>query len=133
MIKGDKSGISKGKDVNWKGGGSFVYAELMEKNTGFIREIADATTIPQLQAIFNRMKARGDIDFRVDDKLLSENLSTWEDNLGNKLEFEEIQKLLIRVIDKNQLYYNLSEMDDEKVKDLLEVQDVEFNKDFYGE
>lgn len=133
VIKGDKSGISKGKDVNWKGGGSFVYAELMEKNTGFIREIADATTIPQLQAIFNRMKARGDIDFRVDDKLLSENLSTWEDNLGNKLEFEEIQKLLIRVIDKNQLYYNLSEMDDEKVKDLLEVQDVEFNKDFYGE
>ena len=76
------------------------------------------------------MKERGDIDFRVNEKLLSDNLSTWENDLGDKLDFEDIQKLLIRVIDKNQLYYNLSEMDDETVKDLLEVQDIEFNKNF---
>lgn len=29
VINGDQTGISK--DVNWQGGGSFVYAELMEK------------------------------------------------------------------------------------------------------
>lgn len=131
VIAGEQGGISKA--VNWQGGGSFVYAELMEKNTGFIREIAEATCVPQLQDIFNRMRERGDIDFRVDDKLLSENLSTWENDLGDKLEFVDIQKLLIRVIDKNQLYYNLSEMDDEKVKDLLSEEDVKFNQNFYEE
>ena len=131
VIAGEQGGISKA--VNWQGGGSFVYAELMEKNTGFIREIADATTVPQLQAIFNRMKERGDIDFRVNEKLLSNNLSVWENDMGDKLDFEDIQKLLIRVIDKNQLYYNLSEMDDENVKDLLDEEDVKFNQNFYEE
>lgn len=131
VIAGEQGGISKA--VNWQGGNSFVYAELMEKNTGFIREIADATTVPQLQAIFNRMKEPGDIDFRVNEKLLSDNLSAWENDLGDKLDFEDIQKLLIRVIDKNQLYYNLSEMDDEKVKDLLSEEDVKFNQNFYEE
>ncbi|CAJ1223556.1 hypothetical protein LLWA12L8_FAMOGCFE_00814 [Lactococcus lactis] len=131
VIVGEQGGISKA--VNWKGGGSFVYAELMEKNTGFIREIADAITVSQLQAIFNRMKVRGDIDFRVNEKLLSDNLSTWENDLGDKLDFGDIQKLLIRVIDKNQLYYNFSEMDDEKVKDLLSEEDVKFNQNFYEE
>src|SRR5699024_8672917 len=37
VIEGEKGGISK--DVNWQGGGSFVYAELMEKNKGFIDAI----------------------------------------------------------------------------------------------
>ena len=35
VIEGEQGGISK--DVNWQGGSSFVYAELMEKNTGFIK------------------------------------------------------------------------------------------------
>ncbi|MCT0044827.1 MAG: DNA methyltransferase [Lactococcus lactis] len=130
VIEGEQGGISK--SVNWQGGGSFVYAELMEKNSGFIREIANAETVPQLQEIYNRMQERGDIDFRVDNQVLAENLVTLKDGLGEKLSFEEIQKLLIRVIDKNQLYYNLSEIDDSQVKELLSEEDVEFNANFYG-
>src|SRR5699024_5363441 len=33
VINGEQGGISK--DVEWQGGGSFVYVELMEKNRGF--------------------------------------------------------------------------------------------------
>ena len=131
VIEGEQGGISK--TVNWQGGGSFVYAELVEKNTGFIREIANAETIPQLQEIYNRMQERGDIDFRVNDELLSENLASLKDDLGENLKFEEIQKLLIRIIDKNQLYYNYSEFGDRQVRDLLSEEDVEFNLGFYGE
>lgn len=35
VIEGEQGGVSRHSDVNWQGGGSFVYAELMEKNRGF--------------------------------------------------------------------------------------------------
>ena len=34
-VNNDQSGISK--EVDWQGGGSFVYLELMEKNRGFLK------------------------------------------------------------------------------------------------
>src|SRR5699024_400431 len=42
VINGDKSGISKYKDVNWQGGGSFVYLELKKYNQLFIEKIEAA-------------------------------------------------------------------------------------------
>lgn len=39
VIDGEQGGISK--DANWQGGGSFVYAELMEKNQGYLKDMAD--------------------------------------------------------------------------------------------
>ena len=36
VIAGEQGGISK--DVNWQGG-SFVYAELMEKNQGYLKDV----------------------------------------------------------------------------------------------
>lgn len=130
VIEGEQGGISK--NVNWKGGGSFVYAELMEKNTGFIREIASAENTAQLQEIYDRMQAHGDIDFRVNDHLLSEDLASLKDELGETLKFAEIQKLLIRVIDKNQLYYNYSEIADSAVREMITDDEAEFNQSFYS-
>src|SRR5699024_8825903 len=37
VIEGEQGGISK--DVEWQGGGSFVYVELMEKNRGFLKSV----------------------------------------------------------------------------------------------
>lgn len=53
VIEGEQGGISK--EVDWQGGGSFISAELMEKNTGFLIEIIEADTMQELQAIFERM------------------------------------------------------------------------------
>src|SRR5690606_40288347 len=39
VIEGEQSGISK--SVNWQGGGSFDYVELMEKNRRFLKAVRD--------------------------------------------------------------------------------------------
>ena len=64
VIESEQGGISK--EVNWKGGGSFVYAELMEKNSGFLKSIISASSMTELQEIFNRMLETADFEFQVD-------------------------------------------------------------------
>lgn len=69
----------------------------------------------------------------MNEKELGDNLVLWKDDLGDPLSFEQIQRLLIRVIDKNQLYYNYLELDDKSVKELLSEDELKFNERFYGE
>lgn len=122
VIQSEQTGISK--DVNWQGGDSFVYAELMEKNHGYLKEVMQAQNQEQLMIIFNRMKEFGDLDFRIDLEKFAEEKS--------QLSLDEQKEMLIKIIDKNQLYYNYSEIDDEDVRDLLLDNDYQFNKSFYG-
>ena len=123
VINGDKTGISKA--VNWSGGGSFIYAELMDKNTGFLKEVMAAENMHELKAIFERMSQSPDIDFRVD--LEEVKATLWEHSL------EEQKKTLIKILDKNQLYFNYSEIDDEYVRELVSDSDYAFNQSFYKE
>ncbi|RIO13365.1 site-specific DNA-methyltransferase [Mammaliicoccus sciuri] len=121
VIEGEQGGISK--DVDWQGGGSFVYVELMEKNRGFLKSIQDAKTQTELHNVFDFMLNEAEIDFRVD-------LEKVKDTL-HELSFDDRKKTLIKIIDKNQLYYNYSEIDDENVRDLISDGDYAFNKNFY--
>lgn len=124
VIEGEQGGISK--DVDWQGGGSFVYAELMEKNQGYLKDLQKVTTLNELDAVFQRMKKGADLDFRVD-------LAKFEnDSERKKLSFEDQKKLLIKLLDKNQLYYNEANIDDADVRDLISDSDYQFNKSFYG-
>ncbi|MGO2617147.1 MAG: DNA methyltransferase [Lactococcus cremoris] len=120
----DDKGISA--DIQWQGGGSFVYAELMEKNAGFIKKIINVQNMTELQSIFKRMMETADFDFRVDLTEVQTN-DLWQQSLDYQ------KRLLIKVIDKNQLYYNYSEIDDENVRDLISDNDYEFNKSFYAD
>jgi adenine-specific DNA-methyltransferase len=121
VIEGEQGGISE--DIEWQGGGSFVYVELMEKNRGFLKSIQNAETKAELHDVFDFMLEEAEIDFRVD-------LEAVKDTL-NELSFNDQKKTLIKIIDKNQLYYNYSEIDDENVRDLLSDSDYAFNKNFY--
>ncbi|WP_198946060.1 site-specific DNA-methyltransferase [Terribacillus sp. 7520-G] len=122
----DQSGISK--IVKWNGGGSFVYTELFPKNIGYLIDIINANSISELKVVYERMiqgsdtQEKADIDFRAD-------LTKIDWSRGT----EENRKLLIKIIEKNQLYYNLSEIDDSNVRELISNSDYEFNKSFYGE
>lgn len=123
VIDGEQGGISQ--DVAWSGGGSFAYAELMDKNSTFIDAVLNSKNSDELKAIFDDMKATLDFDFRVD--LQEVDQSIWDEDL-------EIQKkILVKIIDKNQLYHNYSEIDDETIKSQLSQSDYDFNKSFYGE
>src|SRR5699024_3538928 len=118
VIEGEQGGISK--DVEWQGGGSFVYVELMEKNRGFLTSVQNAKTTTELQDVFTFMLEEAEIDFRVDLEAMEETL--------HELSFDDQKKTLIKIIDKNQLYYNYSEIDDENVLDLISDSDYAFNK-----
>lgn len=123
VIEGEQGGISK--DVEWQGGGSFVYVELMEKNRGFLTSVQNAKTTTEVQEVFTFMLEEAEIDFRVD-------LEAVKDTLG-EMSLNDQKKTLIKIIDKNQLYYNYSEIDDENVRDLIDDNDYSFNKSFYSE
>ena len=123
VIEGEQGGISK--DVEWQGGGGFVYVELMEKNRGFLTSIQDAETTAELQDVFTFMLEEAEIDFRIDLEAVKETL--FEKSLHDQ------KKTLVQIIDKNQLYYNYAEMDDENVRDLIDDNDYSFNKNFYSE
>lgn len=126
VIAGEQGGISK--DVNWQGGGSFVYAELMEKNQGYLKDVQQAETTKQLEDVVNRMIAGGaDFDFRVDVEKVMQDPEYQAMSLADK------KQLMVKVIDKNQLYYAYSDMEDRDVQELMSESDIAFNKSFYGE
>ena len=62
----------------------------------------------------------GDLDFRADLSKIDWTMS-----------FEDNQKLLIKIIDKNQLYFNYSEIGDNEVSKWLTDEEIAFNKNFY--
>lgn len=123
-INGKRSGISK--DVNWQGGGSFVYAELMEKNQKYLHDLQKAGSMEELRKIYLQLKQDGDIDFRVDLDKLEASFKA-----GKLPLLEDRKKEIIKIIDKNQLYYNYSNIDDENVRRLISDKDYQFNKSFY--
>ena len=91
VIAGEQGGISKA--VKWQGGGSFIYAELMEKDQGYIRDLQNAENMDELMNVYSRMKQNGDIDFRVD-------LNKFEASLkaGELPSLEDRKKELIKII-----------------------------------
>ena len=120
----DQNGLSS--DVNWQGGGSFVYAELFPKNMGYLQDVIHAKNLDELKSVYERMLAGtdttepADISFRADLSKID-----WMEG------FDENKRLLVKLLDKNGLYYNYSEIDDKNVRDLISDEDYTFNKNFY--
>lgn len=63
VIDGETAGISK--EVNWHGGGSFVYCELAKLNQAIVEEIEAATDDTTLSDIYGRMVKSGFISYKV--------------------------------------------------------------------
>lgn len=131
VIEGEQGGISK--SVGWQGGGSFVYTEMMELNYVFIHKIEQAQSTEALLKLFEVMKAEAHLNYQIAlDKVLGAEYEI--DGVDhyvsfNDLELLEQKRLLIEVLDKNQLYVNASEMDDETL--VISASDKAFTKSFY--
>ena len=124
VMEGEQGGISK--EVEWQGGGSFVYAELMEKSKGYLHDVRYASNSDQLNTIYQLMLENVDLDFRAD-------LESVQTMLKDTISLEDKKRLLIKVIDKNQLYYNYDEIEDKNVRELISDTDYIFNHSFYEE
>lgn len=122
VIDGDQSGISK--DVNWQGGGSFVYCELLEDNESLISELEKAKNTDEIKRILNKAIDNG----KLIPSVLPSDLKENEDDF-DKLSLGEKKSLVMELLNKNKLYVNLSDINDEEYK-VSEV-DKKFNKSFY--
>lgn len=122
VIQGDQGGISK--QVSWEGGGSFVYAALMQYNQSYIDKIQVAESKTQLLEIWNRMQNSAFLNYNFDKETFNERIEAFK-----TAPVEEMKKFLVEVLDKNQLYVNLSEMEDKSFD--VQKSDIEMNKQFY--
>lgn len=123
VINGDSAGISK--DVDWRGGGSFVCCEPAKANQEFIDKIHAAKTAKELKAIWTKMQERAFINYSVDIKTLNENADSFD-----QLSLDDQKKFLIEILDKNLLYINLSEIEDKDYK--ISKEDMALNNEFYS-
>ncbi|EMF0050199.1 site-specific DNA-methyltransferase [Enterococcus hirae] len=133
VIEGEQGGISK--DVNWQGGGSFVYAELMELNQLYMNKIVKASSKEELAVLWEELDNNGDLNFQLDkEKLTNELLKEHDEQEGsitfNDLTFEEQKEIFKKSLDKNQLYVPYSEIEDANV--IISDNDKSFNHSFYS-
>lgn len=105
VIKGEQSGVSKA--YNWQGGGSFTYLELKKHNQTFIDQIETAKDSEALLAIWEEMKAKSFLNYNVDIKKQEEHIDDFK-----KLALAQQKQHLLEILDKNQLYVNLSSLED---------------------
>lgn len=122
VIEGEQTGISE--DVNWQGGGSFVYCELAKLNQKYVDRIETITEAAELVDLWNEMKENAFISYKVNPKDIDDAVTNFE-----ALSLDEQKHLLMELLDKNQLYVNYCDMDDETFA--ISDGDKAFTKSFY--
>lgn len=123
VLEGEQGGISKAQ--NWHGGGSFVYCELKEDANTLIAAIQNAT-----EDTIESVKASIYADERIVPYLTKQELADADKDFEN-LTLEEKKQALMKLVDKNKLYVNASDMDDETYQ--ISDADKAFTKSFYEE
>jgi adenine-specific DNA-methyltransferase len=118
----DEGGISKA--VNWQGGGDFVYCELKKYNQTFIEQIEEAKDSKKLLKIWEEMKEHSFINYNVDIKKQDDEIEDFKE-----LTLQQQKEILLQILNKNQLYVNLSSIDDEDFK--VSEEDKKLTKEFY--
>ena len=124
VVKGESSGISK--DVNWQGGGSFVYCELAKLNQNYVDKIESATTDAELIALLAEIIDTDFISCKVNPAEIKENAKSFDE-----LSVDDKKRFLMELLDKNQLYVNYCDIDDENYH--ISEEDKAFTKSFYGD
>ena len=121
VIAGEQGGISK--DVDWQGGGSFVYCELKNDAQEFKNQVQEATTSEQLVELLNFAKQSSFLSYRIDPKKMKK-------NEFEKLSLAEQKQILSEIVDNNNLYVNYSDIDD--INNGISEVDKKLNREFYG-
>lgn len=125
VVGGDTTGVSTYDDINWHGGGSFVYCELATANQRFVEQIEGANTTEELTNIWNGMQRSGFLSWKIQPKQINENASDFA-----ALSLEDQKRFLIECLDKNLLYVPLSEIDNDEFE--ISDEDKKLNKNFYS-
>ncbi|WRA40523.1 site-specific DNA-methyltransferase [Helicobacter pylori] len=121
VIEGEQGGISK--KCGFKGGGSFVYAELKEVNLEIKKQITNAKSKSECLKIFNDLSERflKRTDCKIDE-IDSEEFQN--------LDLNEQKRICCDLLDSNEDYLNLGDIDE----DAWEIDGItkKYNEIFYS-
>ena len=98
---------------------NFVYLELKKYNQTFIDRIEEAKDSKALLQIWEQMKEKSFIAYNIDIKAQEASIDEFK-----QLDLEQQKQLLCEILDKNQLYVNVSDMNDIRFKTTDEERSV---------
>ena len=124
VIGGDQTGISK--TVGWKGGGDFVYAELMPLAQEYKEKVEQAKTGKEIEKLWDEIQQKGFLSYKLDIKKFDASAKDFE-----ALSLADKKRFILESLDYNQLYVNYSEIEDKDYK--VSADDKKLNQRFYGE
>ena len=125
VISGEQGGISE--SVSWQGGGDFIYCELMHYNQAYMDKIQSAHSSEALVVLWRDIAENAFLNWYVNPEMP-------EAAINDFIAISDVEKqrhLLAELLDKNQLYVNLSEIEDSDFE--VSEEDKVLNKAFYGE
>ncbi|WP_247646881.1 site-specific DNA-methyltransferase [Haemophilus influenzae] len=126
VIDGEQGGISKA--VNWQGGGEFVYAELAPFNETAKQQILACENSNDIKTLFNELYERYFLKYNVSVNEFSQII---EEPEFQSLPLDEQKQMVLEMLDLNQMYVSLSEMDDEQFAGCLNDDDKALSRAFY--
>ena len=110
--------------IEQNGSDEFIYLELKKYNQTFIEQIEETKDTEALLQVWEQMKAKSFLNYNVDIKKQDEHLEEFK-----ALSLAEQKQHLCELLDKNQLYVNLSALNDADFECTEEEKKV--TKDFY--
>ncbi len=121
VIEGEQGGISK--KCGFKGGGSFVYAELKEVNLEIKKQILNAKSKSECLKIFNALNERflKRADCKIDE-IHSEEFQN--------LDLNEQKRIYCKLFDSNEDYLNLGDIDEDAWE--IDERTKKYNEIFYS-
>ena len=105
---------------------SIVYFEMMKLNQKYVEIIQAATTDAAITSSWEEMLKTGFISCKVNPKDID-----MGDVAFTELSLDDKKRFLMELLDKNQLYVNYCDIDDESFA--VSEEDKAFTKSFYGE
>ena len=105
---------------------TIAFFQLMKLNQSFVDEIEEATDDATLSSILDRILNSGFISYRINPSDID---TESEDYIA--LSIEDKKRFLMEILDKNQLYVNYCDIDDETFG--ISDDDKAFTKSFYGD
>jgi adenine-specific DNA-methyltransferase len=112
------------KIINNNQNESFIYAELLEYNQKYISQIQEAKTKEDVLKVWSEMQEKAFLSFQFNKDMFNERLDAFK-----TASLQTMQKYLIEILDKNQLYVNFSEIEDETFA--VSEEDKALNYSFY--
>lgn len=130
VIKGEDKGALANEE-DWQGGGDFIYCELMKYNEAFMDKIQMANTSEEIVEVWKDIANNSFLNWYVNPEVPEVALKDFIEIGKEEYGLDTQKKLLAELLDKNQLYVNLSEIDDSDFG--VSEKDKKLNRLFYGE